>query len=136
MYYVLDKPFAGLHLPVHCHMLVAAVTVWRLLGRLSNVWCWSRGSGTIPWTSQPKVPLWLHGLHVLCFVDRKGCTSKSIATGLALRLASFGVQAARFSASYGQACEDLLDWLGGLHLEIDMPDGDLGQAVVARAGND
>ncbi|CAE7516794.1 unnamed protein product [Symbiodinium sp. CCMP2592] len=42
--------------------------------------------------------------------------------------------AARFSASYGQACEDLLDWLGGLHLEIDMPDGDLGQ--VSNPGMD
>lgn len=43
-------------------------------------------------------------------------------------------QAARFSASYGQACEDLLDWLGGLHLEIDIPEGDLGQ--VSNPGMD
>ncbi|CAE7467449.1 unnamed protein product [Symbiodinium sp. CCMP2456] len=42
--------------------------------------------------------------------------------------------AARFSASYGQACEDLLDWLGGLHLEIDIPEGDLGQ--VSNPGMD
>ena len=45
-------------------------------------------------------------------------------------LACANGQVPRFSPSYGQACEDLLDWLGGLHLGLGVSEGDLWQARV------
>ena len=87
VYYVLDKPFAGFA-PLPCSALhIPRSSVW--LGRLSSAWCWSLGSGAIPRTRPPKLPLYLQGLHVLmccaplnrkelgfaaCFLRYSGCS--------------------------------------------------------------